>query len=138
MEAVLDRSLALAWALPDEASSRADRWLARVSPDDVLLVPALWWYEMTNALTVAQRRRRLTGTEVTRLIDLYGALPIQTDTFLGREASWRLHALAQEFGLSAYDAAYLELAQRRGVALATMDRRLAVAARRAGVQITRV
>jgi predicted nucleic acid-binding protein len=138
METVLDCSLALAWALPDEASSRADRWLARVSPDDVLLVPALWWYEMTNALTVAQRRRRLTGADVARLIDLYAALPIQTDTFLGREASWRLHGLAHEFGLSAYDAAYLELAQRRGAALATTDRRLATVARRAGVLIARV
>lgn len=137
MEAVLDCSLALAWALPDETSARADRFLARGSREDAFWVPALWWYELTNALTMAQRRRRLADADVARLLELYGGLPIHTDTFLGRDAAWRFHSLALEFALSAYDAAYLELAQRRGLALATLDRQLATAARKAGVKIAR-
>lgn len=137
MEWVLDCSLALAWALPDETSPRADRFLASATREDVFWVPALWWYELANALTMAQRRHRLPESDRLRLMELYGALPVQTDTFIGPNAAWRLHALAVAHGLSAYDAAYLELAQRRGLGLATLDRRLAGAARRAGIRLIR-
>jgi len=133
MECVLDCSLALAWALPDEASRRADRLLARLSPRDVFWVPALWWYEMANALTTAHRRGRLKEADRRRIIHLYGLLPIQTDTFLNPDTIWRFHSLAEEYALSAYDAAYLELAVRRGLGLATLDRRLSMAVRRAGL-----
>jgi predicted nucleic acid-binding protein len=135
MECVLDTSIALAWVLPDETSSRADRLLEAASPRSVFWVPALWWYEVANALTVAQQRRRLLDADRARATELYGMLPIQTDTFLDVDALWRFHALAEEYGLSAYDAAYLELTQRRGLGLATFDRRLIRAARRAGIKI---
>jgi predicted nucleic acid-binding protein len=138
MDWVLDCSLALAWALPDEASKRADRFLAQASRGNPLWVPALWWYEMANALTMAQRRGRLADADRLRLIELYGLLPIQTDTFLSSDALWRLQALAQEYSLSAYDAAYLELAQRRGLGLATLDKRLGAAARSAGIVVARL
>ncbi|MBI3596506.1 MAG: type II toxin-antitoxin system VapC family toxin [Nitrospirae bacterium] len=137
MDWVLDCSLALAWALPDETSKQADRFLAGVPRKSVLWVPALWWYEMANALTMAQRRQRLAEADRMRLVELYGMLPIQTDTHLVPDVMWRFHALAQEYGLSAYDAAYLELAQRRGLGLATLDRRLIKAARKAGVKVIR-
>ena len=135
MDWVLDCSLALAWALPDETSKRADRFLARLSRKDVLWVPALWWYEIANALTTARRRQRLPEAEYVRLVELYGMLPVQTDAHLNSDAVRRFHTLAQEYGVSAYDAAYLELAQRRGVGLATLDRRLLTAAQTAGVQV---
>lgn len=86
---------------------------------------------------MAQRRHRLADSDRLRLVELYGALPIQTDTFAGPEVAWRLQALAEEYVISAYDAAYLELALRRGLGLATLDRRLAGAARRAGVRLPR-
>jgi len=137
MAIVLDCSLALAWGLPDETSTRADRFLARAS-EDVFWVPALWWYEMTNALTMAHRRHRVAASDVMRLIELYGGLAIQTDTLLTPEVARRLHLLAQEYSLSAYDAAYLELAQRRTLRLATLDRNLLRAGRRAGIQAARL
>ena len=137
MAAVLDCSVALAWGLPDEASPRADRLLARLFGEPVW-VPALWWHEMVNALTVAHRRHRVPASEVMRLLDLYGGLPIQTDALATSDAARRVHLLAQEHGLSGYDAAYIELAQRRALELATLDRRLAAAARRAGVQPLRL
>jgi len=62
-------------------------------------------------------------------------LPIHTDALLNTNALWRFHALAEEYGLSACDAAYLELTQRRELGLATFDRRLIKAARRAGITI---
>jgi len=135
MDCVLDCSLALAWALPDETSTRADRFLARVSRESVLWVPALWWYEIANALTTAQRRQRLAGADALRLVELYGMLPIETDGHLNPDTVRRFHTLAQEYTVSAYDAAYLELAQRRRLGLATLDRRLITAARRAGVEV---
>jgi predicted nucleic acid-binding protein len=135
MEWVLDCSVALAWALPDESSAKADDFLESLEPDDKLWVPALWWYELSNALTMAHRRRRLTESDAMQLIELYGSLPIQTDTHLNADAVWRFHAVAKEHALSAYDAAYLELAQRKGIGLATLDKHIANAARKTGVHV---
>jgi predicted nucleic acid-binding protein len=135
MDWVLDSSIALALALPDETSEQADHFFGRVKSGSVLWVPALWWYEMANALIGAQRRKRLTDTDRMRLIELYRLLPIQTDTFLDSDATHRFQTLAMEHELSAYDAAYLELAQRKGLGLATLDQRLQLAARRAGVKV---
>ncbi len=138
MEVVLDSSVALAWALPDEASSRADRFLGSASRESVFWVPALWWYEVANALLVAQRRRRLSEAGRVRVVELYGLLPIQTDSALDMNTMWRFHVLAGEYELSAYDAAYLELAQRRGLRIVTFDQRLMRAARRAGVKLVQL
>ena len=59
----------------------------------------------------------------------------QTDTYLGPDIILRLSGLAEQYTLSAYDAAYLELAQRRGLVLASLDLSLGAAARRAGVKV---
>ena len=135
MDWVLDSSTALALALPDETSEQADRFFGRITSGSVLWVPALWWYEMANALLGAQRRKRLTERDRMRLIELYKMLPIQTDTVLDSDAMYRFQTLAMEYELSAYDAAYLELAQRRAFGLATFDQRLHSAARKAGVKV---
>ena len=112
--------------------------LGRLSARSVLWVPALWWYELANALTMAQRQRRLAAAEAIRALELYRTLPIETDGHLDADAAGRWLTLAREGGLSAYDAAYLDLAQRRGLRLATLDRKLARAARQMGVGIVRV
>ena len=135
MDWVLDSSIALALALPDETSEHADHFFRRITSKSVLWVPALWWYEMANALIGAQRRKRLIGRDRIRLIELYRMLPIQTDSILDSDAMYRFHTLAMEYELSAYDAAYLELAQRRGLGLATLDQRLRSAALRAGIKV---
>ena len=135
MDWVLDSSIALALALPDERSEHADHFFRRIRSGSVLWVPALWWYEVANALIGAQRRKRLAETERIRLVELYRMLPIQTDTFLDPDAMHRFHSLAVEHELSAYDAAYLELARRKGLGLATLDQRLHSAALRQGVKV---
>lgn len=84
---------------------------------------------------LAHRRRRLSESESVQLVELYGSLPIQAGTYLNFDAVWRFQALAKEHSLSAYDAAYLELAQRKGIGLATLDEHLANAARKAGVEV---
>lgn len=136
MDWVVDSSIALAWGLPDETSKEADRFLSRISMRSVLWVPALWWYETANALLMAQRRKRLGEAERIRLMELYQRLPIRTDVALDSDIVWHLQTLAIEYHLSAYDAAYLELAQRRGLGLATVDRALRHAAQKAGMKVT--
>ncbi len=135
MDWVIDSSIALAWALPDETSKGAERFLSRILVGNIFWVPALWWYEMSNALLMAQRRKRLTEAERIRLIELYRKLPIQTDMTLDSDIMGRFHTLAIEYHLSAYDTAYLGLAQRGGLGLATVDRQLRLAAQKAGVKI---
>jgi len=135
MEYVLDGSFALAWVLPDETSPDADRFVDRLTLHDVLWVPTLWWYEVSNGLAMAQRRRRLAEVDRFRAIALLAKLPIRTEAQVGAMAIRRLSALALTTGLSAYDAAYLDLAVQKGIGLATGDRQLREKARHAGVAV---
>ena len=124
MDWVLDSSVALALALPDETSDQADHFFSQVSGESTLWVPALWWYEIANALIGAERRKRLAEKDRMRLIELYRMLPIQTDTALDSDAMYRFQTLAMEYELSAYDAAYLELSRELGCRFITADRKL--------------
>ncbi|MCR4294176.1 MAG: type II toxin-antitoxin system VapC family toxin [Elusimicrobia bacterium] len=135
MDFVLDSSAALAWALPDEHSSRSEKILARVTEKSSLWIPALWWYEVANVVVMARRRKRLSEAQGARVLELLSLFPLQVDAPPGPAAASRLSQLAQAHSLSAYDAAYLELAERRGLALATFDRDLIRAARAAGVEL---
>ena len=135
MEWVLDSSVALALSLPDEKSNEVDVFFNGLGARDLFWVPALWWYEIANALISAQRRKRLTEGDRNRLTELFRMLPIQTDTVPDAEAMYRFQSLAIDHGLSAYDAAYLELAQRRGIGLATLDQRLRSACASAGIHL---
>lgn len=132
---VLDASLALAWALPDKHSAAAEQAVERIGREDSLSVPALWWYEIANALTRTRRQARLSEADSLRALETYARLPLETDPSPDADLAWRLHSLAVEHGLSAYDAAYLELAQRRGAVLLTVDARLGRAASHAGVRV---
>lgn len=128
MEWVLDCSLALCWGLPDEPSDDAEQFLESLPPKTRLWVPALFWYEVANALTAAQRRGRISPAQAAQLLAMYGGFPVSTDSPGGGTSLARLHGLASAHGLTAYDAAYLELALRKGAGLATGDRDLAAAA----------
>ena len=95
----------------------------------------LWWYEIANALISAQRRKRLSEGDRNRLTQLFRMLPIEADSSPDAEAMYRFQSIALEHRLSAYDAAYLELAQRRGIGLATLDHHLRTACVNAGVKL---
>jgi len=132
---VLDASAALALGLPDERSPAADRLAAVLERGDELRVPVLWWYEVGNALAAARRRGRITAADHQRLLELYRALPIRTDALFADRAFTESSRLAASSALSAYDAAYLELAMRRGLGLITLDERLAKTAKELGVAL---
>lgn len=130
---VLDCSISAAWCIEDETSERAEIILHRLKGEEAL-VPPLWIYEMANALLAAERRGRITPADTSRAIELVLSLPIRVEPadFRALNAS---RLLAREYNLSAYDASYLELAQREGLRLATMDRELSWAAQKCGVRL---
>ncbi len=129
---VLGCSVAVAWCFEDEASPETDAILERVR-DDGAVVPALWHLELGNVLIQAERRKRLTAADTATRLELIGALPILTDDETPARALGEVLTLARADGLTTYDAAYLELALRKGLPLASRDRALTDAARRCGV-----
>jgi len=130
---VLDSSFALAWALPDEASDKVDSFWREVKNGRDIWVPSLWWFETGNALVMARRRKRITDRDALDIIRLFSRLPLLTDTLADGPALQRFFYTAQASQISAYDAAYLELALRRGLGLATLDTKLKHAAEDSGI-----
>jgi predicted nucleic acid-binding protein len=131
---VLDASVAASWFFEDEEGEYATSVLESLNEGEAV-APALWPLEVANVLVVAERRGRCSEAETMRFIDLLDDLPITIDEDTAHRAMHSIWQLAREYGLTAYDAAYLELAMRLGAPLATMDRQLAEAARKAGVNL---
>lgn len=131
---VLDASIALAWCFDDEASEETDRLAERLR-DHGAFVPNLWHLELSNVLLQAERRGRITAADIAVRLRLLGQLPIETDTETHLRATRDTLALARPERLTAYDAAYLELAMRRGLPLASRDQDLRAAAKRLGVGV---
>lgn len=133
MEFVLDASIALTWCFSDEASEYGDSVLnALAAGTAAAIVPSLWSMEMLNALLVGERRGRLNQALTRQVWENLSALDIREDRGVAPFDS--VLPLARDLALSAYDAAYLELALRRRSPLATADVRLKQAAERCGVQ----
>ncbi|MFN9636144.1 MAG: type II toxin-antitoxin system VapC family toxin [Synechococcaceae cyanobacterium] len=131
---VLDVSLSCAWCFADEASPAAWKLLERMQKA-VAHVPALWLWEMGNVLVQAERRGRITSAAIRTFLGLLETLPVCVDHATTASAWHDTLALAPSHGLTVYDAAYLELALRRGLPLASRDKALQAAARREGVPL---
>lgn len=131
---ILDCSIAVAWCFEDEASETCDALLERVR-DEGALVPSLWYLELGNVMIQAERRGRTMPADVSTRLELIGDLPIVIDDETPLRAFHETLALARAQNLTTYDATYLELAIRRGLPLATNDKRLRSAGIHTGVQI---
>ena len=131
MPFVVDASVAAVWGLSDEAHPTADLAHQRLGSDPAL-VPALWWYEVRNTFVVNERRGRVKPAETAAFLLILSRLPIHPG---GAPEEQRLLSLARTHRLTIYDAAYLELAQREGIPLATLDAGLARAAQAEGVPL---
>lgn len=121
---VIDNSIVLAWCLADESHAVAEDAMHAVIEDGAS-VPGIWWYELRNALVVNERRGRLEPADTQATLTDLGELSIAIDR--DHDEGMILN-LARSHELSVYDAAYLEVAQRRGLPLATLDDRLRRAA----------
>jgi predicted nucleic acid-binding protein len=131
-EFVVDCSVALAWCFPDEKAPYPQAVLDSLARARAV-VPSLWHLEVGNCLLVGERRKRSTEADTVNWLTFLRSLPIAVDDeTVTRAWSDALH-LARAHGLSTYDAAYLELALRRGLPLATLDAPLKAAAQAVGV-----
>ena len=133
-EVVIDSSIALTWCFEDEASPETDRLFERVR-DDGAVVPGLWHLELSNVLLQAEKRGRLSSSDIAIRLDLIAELPISVDQETTARAWREILTLARAERLTTYDATYLELATRRGLPLLTRDDELAQAAIRLGVAV---
>ena len=134
---VLDNSVAMRWLLESGKVSDqtyAEKVLKSLSSKDVL-VPNLWHLEATNVLLGAERRAEISLGEIEGFISQLENLPIQVDSLTAHQSFSRILALGRAYHLSSYDAAYLELAIREGIPLATLDRNLMKAAKKSDVEI---
>ena len=134
MSLVLDSSATLAWIYSDETTEEI-RQLFDAVADNGAIVPALWRLEIANSLTVAMRRRRVDADFRRAALADLALLDITTDPHTDSLAWGETLILADRFRLTLYDAAYLELAQRRALPLATLDEELCAAAATLGVSV---
>ena len=132
MPFVVDASVTLAWCFEDEATSQTEAILDRLS-DDTAIVPALWELEVSNVLLLGERRSRLTESQSARFVALLGQLPIRVDS--ASVDMGAVLATGRRHALTAYDAAYLVLAEREGAPMATLDAKLRNAAQAVGVTL---
>jgi predicted nucleic acid-binding protein len=131
---VVDNSITMAWSFEDETDAYADAVLDQLATTRAI-VPALWPLEVANALLMGERRKRSTQADTLKWIGILEGLPITIDGETNLHAWSETLNLARGQNLSAYDAAYLELAIRRGLPLATIDDKLKAAARAVGVML---
>jgi predicted nucleic acid-binding protein len=130
---VLDASVAVAWCFVDESTRFTEDVLDLLSAGAEAVVPAVWPLEVANALLVAERRKRLTIAQVTGQLQRIGGLPILVMAIGAAYAFEQVLPVARQQTLSAYDAAYLQLALREALPLATLDEELKRAAKANGI-----
>jgi predicted nucleic acid-binding protein len=131
---VLDSSVTIAWMLKDERTEATDDVLKLVALSGAV-VPAIWHLEVANSLQHAFRRRRLDLSERDAAFVDLSRLKIVVDAETHLHAWSRTFALVERFGLTAYDAAYLEVADRRALSLATLDHDLRRASAMMGITL---
>ncbi len=134
MNLVLDSSAVLAWLLDEEAGEAMTVAMSRAAILGAL-VPTLWFYEVANGMQMAVRRKRIDARYRDDALIRLGRLRISADAFSDDVVWTATLSLAERHGLTIYDAAFLELAQRRRLPLATLDASLASAARKDGVEL---
>ena len=120
--------MALGWLLPDETNERAGAVRRALEAGAEAWIPLHWWLEVANGLLMAERRKRITSDGVVQAISLVNSLPFEQDEETAEQIPTRTIELSRKHALTIYDAAYLELALRRGAILATFDAQLLKAA----------
>jgi predicted nucleic acid-binding protein len=131
---VVDASLTLAWYFEDEATPATEALLDQLAANGAV-VPALWRLEVGNGLQMAIRRKRIDKAYRDTALTELAAMPISVDSETDTHAWTTTLRLSERFTLSLYDAAYLELAQRRDLPLASLDKELRAAAQTVHVEL---
>ena len=131
---VVDNSVVMSWCFKDETNSYADAVLDRLTKVSAI-VPLIWPLEVVNVLLSAERQKRISKSTSMRFLTLLSQLPIFVEYERPDKMMKELLTLARTSNLSSYDASYLDLAMRKGVPIATLDKNLIEAASRVDVPI---
>ncbi len=131
---VLDCSVTMAWCFEDESNNYTEKVLEAVS-QSTALIPILWSVEVANCLFVAERKKRISHTKALAFRECLRDLFIVIDEYLIKQPVEIILDLARESGLTAYDAVYLELAIRKNLPLATLNKDLKQATKKMGIEI---
>jgi predicted nucleic acid-binding protein len=129
MRFVLDASVTIVWVMRDEAHALADLALLELKSGSAI-VPGIWWYEVRNILALNERRGRITPDDCAEFIRALDQFKIEVAF---PQDGARMMELSRRHGLSVYDAAYLTVAKREHLPLATLDKALAAAALAEGI-----
>lgn len=132
---VVDASLALSWCFPDEKTPYSESVLTLLETDTEAVVPSLWFLEIVNALVVAERRKRITHEQAQEFLNDLDSLGVTVEPTDSSLVFNDVYELTRQHTLTAYDAAYLELAIRKGLPLASLDEPLKKAALASGVKL---
>jgi predicted nucleic acid-binding protein len=132
---VLDASVPLAWCFEDESAALPERVLDILEAGTEMLTPSIWPLEVANALLTAERRKRVTNAQATVFLQRISKLPILVEPVSPGRAFEHILQVARQYELTEYDAAYVELALRQALPLATLDAKLRRAARTAGLTL---
>lgn len=132
---ILDASVVLTWCFPDENTAMAVRVAHRFQQGDTALAPSFWPHEVLNALLAGEKRKRISAAIIQTFLDDLTALPIALEQVAAGIVFDRIQSVSREYGLTAYDAAYLYLALEKRLELATLDEALIRACRNAGVAL---
>ena len=131
---VIDNSVIMTWCFNDEISRYSDHILDRLE-ESTGFVPSIWPLEVCNVILVAERKKRIGEAGSARFLALLAELPIIVEQEPPERMIKEIFALARKHKLSSYDASYLDLAMRKGLPIATLDKNLLAAAKRSKVQI---
>jgi predicted nucleic acid-binding protein len=130
---VLDASVVLTWCFPDENTDLAQHVADRFKKGDTALAPSFWPHEVLNALLAGEKRKRISREMIRNFLDDIALLPMTLEQCPAGIVFDRIQSLSRKHRLTAYDAAYLDLALDHGLALATLDEALMRACKNAGV-----
>ncbi len=132
---VVDASVGFSWVYDGQATPETHRLLNEIAEGTLVVVPSFWYLEMANVLLTAQRRRKVTALQRRAALGQLAALQLTVDDEAARNAFGQISELADKHGLTVYDAAYLELALRRKMPLASRDEALRSAGTRCGLKL---
>ena len=132
---VIDSSVGIGWIHPSQANEMTRRLLEKAKSGTAIYVPALWHLEIANTLLVFVRRKLIAESQRGVGLTLFSQLRIIIDDETNRLAFSAISELAAKYSLSVYDSAYLELARRKSLPLATRDEALKAAAKKSGIKL---
>lgn len=131
---IIDCSITMAWCFEEEETKASTQIQDRLAVETAL-VPQLWFLEVANVLAMAEKRRRITPAKSDEFIHLLQLMDIEVDVESPGRAFEHVFPLCRVYGLTSYDAVYLDVALRNRLPLATLDDDLRAAARKAGVKL---